>query len=103
MALMFLAKWVIDLAVPYDFPKEIKEGNTAAGFMIAGIFIAVHLEAKKEGLRGLTKEELPRLLPLLKKTYLLLPLIILIYLVGTSKRSIQYAAAIAIVVTPVQE
>lgn len=41
MALMFLAKWVIDLAVPYDFPKEIKEGNTAAGFMVAGIFIAV--------------------------------------------------------------
>lgn len=41
LALMFLAKWVIDLAVPYDFPKEIKEGNTAAGFMVAGIFIAV--------------------------------------------------------------
>ena len=41
MALKILAKWVIDLAVPYDFPKEIKEGNTAAGFMIAGIFIAV--------------------------------------------------------------
>ena len=34
----------------------------------------------------------------MKKTYLLLPLIVLIYLVGTSKRSIQYAAAIAIVV-----
>ncbi len=64
----------------------------------AGIFIAVHLEAKKEGLRGLTKEELPRILPLLKQTYLLLPLIILIYLVGTSQKSIQYAAAIAIVV-----
>ncbi len=64
----------------------------------AGVFISVHLEAKKEGLRGLTKEELPRLVPLLKKTYLLLPLIILIYLVGTSTKSIQYAAAIAIVV-----
>ena len=64
----------------------------------AGIFIAVHLEAKKEGLRGLTKEELPRIKPLLKKTYLLLPLIILIYLVGTSQKSIQYAAAISIVI-----
>lgn len=63
----------------------------------AGIFIAVHLEAKKEGLRGLTKEELPRIKPLLKQTYLLLPLIILIYLVGTSQKSIQYAAAIAII------
>lgn len=62
-----------------------------------GVFIAVHLEAKKEGLRGLTREELPRLKPLLKQTYLLLPLIILIYLVGTSKRTIAYAAVIAII------
>ncbi|MBO5502095.1 MAG: TRAP transporter fused permease subunit, partial [Clostridia bacterium] len=58
----------------------------------------VHLEAKKEGLRGLTKEELPRLKPLLKQIYLLLPLILLIWLVGSNTRSIQYAAAIATVV-----
>ena len=64
----------------------------------AGIFITVHLEAKKEGLRGLTKEELPRLMPLLKQVYLLLPLVLLVYLVSTSQKSIQYAAAIAIVV-----
>ena len=65
----------------------------------AGIFIAVHLEAKKSGLRGLTKDELPQLKPLLKKVYLLLPLILLIYLVSTSTRSIAYAAAIAIVMS----
>ena len=63
----------------------------------AGVFIAVHLEAKKEGLRGLSKEERGRFLPLLKQSYLLLPLILLVYLVGTSTRSIQYAAAISIV------
>ena len=61
-----------------------------------GIFVSVHLEAKKLGLRGLSKEELPRIRPLLKQIYLLLPLILLIYLVGTSQKSIQYAAAIAI-------
>ena len=65
----------------------------------AGVFITVHLEAKKNGLRGLTKEELPQLKPLLKKLYLLLPLVLLIYLVSTSTRSIAYAAAIAIVVS----
>ena len=64
----------------------------------AGVFITVHLEAKKLGLRGLTKDELPKLKPLLKKVYLLLPLILLVYLVSTSTRSIAYAAAIAIVV-----
>ncbi len=63
----------------------------------AGVFITVHLEAKKEGLRGLTKDELPALKPLLKQLYLLLPLVVLIYLVGSNTRSIQYAAAIAIV------
>ena len=62
----------------------------------AGIFVAVHLEAKKLGLRGLTREELPRIKPLLKKVYLLTPLVLLIYLVGTSTKSIQYAAALAI-------
>ncbi len=65
----------------------------------AGIFITVHLEAKKEGLRGLTKEELPKLKPLLKQVYLLFPLVLLVYLVSTSQKSIQYAAAIAIVAT----
>ena len=63
----------------------------------AGIFIAVHLEAKKSGLRGLSKEEIPALKPLLKKLYLLLPLALLIYLVSTSQSSIAYAAAIAII------
>ncbi len=64
-----------------------------------GVFIAVHLEAKKEGLRGLSREELPRFLPLLKQSYLLLPLIILIVLVSSGSRSIAYAAAIAIIAT----
>ena len=63
----------------------------------AGIFVAVHLEAKKLGLRGLTKGGLPKIRPLLRQVYLLIPLLLLIYLVGTSQRSIQYAAAIAIV------
>ena len=84
------------VGVPYS--NIVVRAILPAVLYFAGIFIAVHLEAKKEGLRGLTKEELPRIKPLLKQTYLLLPLILLIYLVGTSKNSIQYAAAIAIIV-----
>ena len=83
------------VGVPYS--NIVVRAILPAVLYFAGIFIAVHLEAKKEGLRGLTKEELPRLKPLLKQTYLLLPLILLVYLVGTSQRSIQYAAAIAII------
>ena len=63
----------------------------------AGIFISVHLEAKKLGLRGLSREELPKIRPMLKNLYLLIPLVLLIYLVSSSKSTIQYAAAIAIV------
>ena len=63
----------------------------------AGIFITVHLEAKKNNLRGLSKEELPQLKPLLKQIYLLAPLVLLVYLVSTNQKSIQYAAAISIV------
>lgn len=84
------------VGVPYS--NIVVKAILPAVLYFAGVFITVHLEAKKEGLRGLTREELPRLKPLLKETYLLLPLILLIYLVGTSTRSIAYAAAIAIVV-----
>ena len=41
MILMFMGKFFIALVVPYDFPKEIKEKNVAAGFMVAGIFIGI--------------------------------------------------------------
>lgn len=85
------------VGVPYS--NIVVRAILPAVLYFTGIFIAVHLEAKKEGLRGLTREELPKILPLLKKVYLLFPLVLLIYLVGTSQRSIQYAAAIAIVAT----
>ncbi len=84
------------VGVPYS--NIVVRAILPAILYFAGVFITVHLEAKKEGLRGLTKEELPRIVPLLKKTYLLLPLMVLIFLVGTSTRSIAYAAVIAILV-----
>ena len=83
------------IGVPYS--DIVVRAILPAVLYFAGIFIAVHLEAKKEGLRGLSKEELPKALPLLKQLYLLLPLVLLVYLVSTSQRSIQYAAALAIV------
>ncbi len=83
------------IGVPYS--NIVVRAILPAVLYFAGVFITVHLEAKKEGLRGLTREELPKFLPLLKKVYLLIPLILLIYLVSITQRSIQYAAAIAII------
>ena len=86
-----------NIGVPYS--NIVVRAILPACLYFLGVFIAVHLEAKKEGLRGLSKEELPRFLPLLKQSYLLLPLIILIALVGNGTKSIAYAAAIAIIAT----
>ena len=61
-----------------------------------GIFIAVHLEAKKLGLKGIDKSELPKFKNLWKKLYLLLPLVVLVYLVTTNTRTMQFSASIAI-------
>ena len=62
----------------------------------AGIYIAVHLEAKKLNLRGIPRDQLPRMKALLPKLYLLLPLVILVVLVATNKYTMQMSAAIAI-------
>jgi len=84
-----------NIGVPYS--NIVVRAILPAVLYFTGVFIAVHLEAKREGLRGLSKEELPRFLPLLKQSYLLLPLFLLVYLVSTSKNSIQVAAAISII------
>ncbi len=38
LIMMLLGYWLIDLAVPVDFPKEINEGNKAVGWVSAGIY-----------------------------------------------------------------
>ena len=63
-----------------------------------GIFVAVHLEAKKLGLKGIPRNELPKFSKLLGKIYLLLPLVVLVWLVTTGTRTMAYSATIAILV-----
>ena len=59
-----------------------------------GIFMMVHLEAKKNGLTGIPKEQLPAFWPLfLKEGYLLLPLVALVYFLTT--RTMAFAAIAA--------
>ena len=70
-----------------------------AALYFAGIFIAVHLEAKKLGLQGISKDQLPVFRQLIKKVYLLLPLVVLVALVTTNTRTMQFSASIAILVT----
>jgi len=64
-----------------------------------GVFLSVHLEAKRLNLKGLSKEQLPRIKELIKESYLLLPLAILIYLVCSNTKTMQFSAAISILAT----
>lgn len=63
-----------------------------------GIFISVHLEAKRLGLNGIPKSELPSFWKLQRFVYLLLPLVLLVWLVASNTRSLQFSASIAILV-----
>lgn len=83
------------VGIPYS--SIISRAILPAVLYFTGIFISVHLEAKRNNLNGIPKEELPKFSNLAKKLYLLLPLIILIFLVTTNIKTIQTAAAISIV------
>jgi TRAP transporter 4TM/12TM fusion protein len=65
-----------------------------------GIWIMTHFEAKRIGLRGLTKEEMPNRKEVLSKIYLLLPIIAIIFLL-MSGMSVIRAALWSIVITVV--
>ena len=61
-----------------------------------GIFIAVHLEAKKLGLKGMPKSEMVPWSSLAKQAYLIIPLALLIWLVSSGTRTMQFSAAVSI-------
>ena len=71
-------------------------GILPAILYFTGIFITVHLEARRQGLQGISRDELPKVKELIKKTYLLLPLIILVYLVSSNTKTMAYSAVLAI-------
>lgn len=85
------------LGVPYS--DIITRAILPACLYFLGVFLSVHLEAKRLGLKGLSRDQLPRLKELLKESYLLLPLAILIYLVCSQTMTMQSAAAWSIIAT----
>jgi len=61
-----------------------------------GIFISVHLEAKRTNLKGIPRDQLPKVSYLLKNCYLIIPLVLLVWMVGSGVRTMAYSAAISI-------
>ena len=63
-----------------------------------GVWIVTHFEAKKTGLRGLTKEEMPDRKDIIKRLYLLIPILSIIVLLMTGM-SVMLAALYSIVIS----
>ena len=61
-----------------------------------GIFIAVHLEAKKLGLKGIPRDQLPKWKILARDCYLIIPLILLVWLVSSGSKTMSHSAAYSI-------
>ena len=85
------------MGIPYG--QVALKAVLPAFLYFTGIFIAVHLEAKKLGLKGIPKEELPKMSELLPKIYLLAPLVVLVVMVSTNMYTMQFSATVAIGIT----
>ncbi len=85
------------VGVPYS--DIITRAILPAVLYFAGIFISVHLEAKKLGLSGIPKEQLPVFKKLIRQIYLLLPLVMLVVWVSGNYMTMQRAASFAIVLS----
>ncbi len=83
------------IGVPYS--SILSRAILPAVLYFAGIFISVHLEAKRLKLSGIPAEKLPKFRNLVKKIYLLLPLVMLVVWVSGNYMTMQRAASFAIV------
>ena len=84
---------------PGEFAGAVEAAASTGGqimppIMGAAAFLMVHLRAKRLGLKGIPKSELPEVKKLLPKLYLLIPLVALVYLI-TSGYTMSRAAIIA--------
>ncbi|MCJ7855745.1 TRAP transporter permease [Lachnospiraceae bacterium NSJ-143] len=85
------------------YSKIVVAAILPAFLYFTGIFLMVHFEAKKLGLKGLNKEDIPGFFKLMfSRGYLLLPLVVLVYCMMTgytSSMSACYAIVASIIVS----
>ena len=88
------------VGVPYS--NIVVRAILPAILYFTGIFLMVHLRAKRLDLKGIPKEELPEVRKILPKIYLLIPLAALVYLIiagYTMSRAAIIATILCIVVS----
>ena len=85
------------MGIPYG--QVAMRAVLPAVLYFVGIYMSVHLEARKLGLKGMPKDMLPKVRELLPKIYLLAPLVILVIMVSTNMYTMQFSATVAIGIT----
>ena len=88
------------VGVPYS--DIVVRAVLPAVLYFLGIFLMVHLRAKRLGLKGIPRQDLPKARKLLPKIYLLIPLVALVYLIiagYTMSRAAIIATLLCIVVS----
>ena len=100
--IMGAAAFIMAEMTGFEYSKIIVRAILPAFLYFLGIFLGVHFKAKKLGLKGLPREELPKWGKLLPKIYLLVPLVLLVYMIvagETMAKSAIYATIAAIAVS----
>ncbi|MCQ2554389.1 MAG: TRAP transporter fused permease subunit, partial [Clostridia bacterium] len=85
------------LSIPYF--DLVKAAAIPAILYYISILLAVDLYAQKNGLSGIKKEECPKFKPMLKRVYLLLPMVFLVYILAVLGKSVARAGIYTILVT----
>ena len=104
--IMGAAAFIMAEMTGYEYSEIIVRAILPAFLYFLGIFLGVHFKAKKLGLKGLPKEELPKWKVLLPKMSLLLPLVLLVYMIiggQTMAKSAIYATIACIIVSLVNK
>lgn len=83
------------LGVPYSY--ILVRSILPAVLYFTGIFIMVHMEAKKLGLKGIPVELLPKFGKMIAKIFLLIPIVALVVMASSNEFTIQFSASIAII------
>jgi len=98
--IMGAAVFIMAELINISYPTIALCAFTSAVVYYVGIFGVVHFEAKKTGLTGLPREQLPKLRDIIGQSYLILPVVGIVYLLTTGWTAIMagfWAVVLAIV------
>ncbi|TKB06691.1 TRAP transporter permease [Desulforhopalus sp. IMCC35007] len=86
------------LGIPY---KDIALAATLPALLFyLGVIVQIHLRATKDGLKGISRENLPEVMSVIKdRGHLFIPLIFLMYMLFFSGTTIIYSAFLTIILT----